>query len=342
MRSCPGGHRTLDLGARRHDCRDVAAVRRAHQGGASGLVRVSSAVPRPSSGFKDCVGAFTIAGHQEGVRSFLEKRKPRLHGQVALAFRREEKIKLLSSRASPMAGQAHSAMQAPRCGKTAAVGFIVRHREGTQPNGRAEQREEGYDRLHSLVRRDRHRGHPRRRRQERVARRDVPPAPPKGVKVPNGFATTADAYRQFLARPSSIGGSKTSSRARHSRPRQSSRAGSQARQAILAAELPDALERAIIEAYDRLGEQEPEPVDVAVRASATAEDLPDASFAGQQETYLNVQGGQPCSRPASDASRRCSPTARSRTAPTRASITSRSRSRSASSAWCARTSPPRA
>ena len=83
-------------------------------------------------------------------------------------------------------------------------------------------------------------------------------------------------------------------------------------------------------------------VDVAVRSSATAEDLPDASFAGQQETYLNVQGRPRCSTPAGAASPRCSPTARSPIAPTRASITSRSRSRSACSGWCAPTWPRRA
>ena len=59
----------------------------------------------------------------------------------------------------------------------------------------------------------------------------------------------------------------------------------------MAAPLPAALEAAILEAYDRLSaESQAEAVDVAVRSSATAEDLPDASFAGQQETYLNVQG----------------------------------------------------
>ncbi|MGE3779495.1 MAG: phosphoenolpyruvate synthase, partial [Pirellulaceae bacterium] len=65
--------------------------------------------------------------------------------------------------------------------------------------------------------------------------------------------------------------------------------GRRIRQAILAAELPVALREPILTAYRRLsgGEQ---PVDVAVRSSATAEDLPDASFAGQQETYLNVLG----------------------------------------------------
>ena len=64
------------------------------------------------------------------------------------------------------------------------------------------------------------------------------------------------------------------------------------RQAILAASLPAHLERAITDAYDRLSAGDHDLVDVAVRSSATAEDLPDASFAGQQETYLNVQGPQ--------------------------------------------------
>ncbi len=59
----------------------------------------------------------------------------------------------------------------------------------------------------------------------------------------------------------------------------------------MAAPLPAALEAAILDAYDRLSaDSHAEAVDVAVRSSATAEDLPDASFAGQQETYLNVQG----------------------------------------------------
>ena len=114
---------------------------------------------------------------------------------------------------------------------------------------------------------------------------------PRGVKVPNGFATTADAYRQFLrearldrAIEDILAGLDTQNLA-DLRMR-----GLKVRQAILAAELPDALEHAITEAYDRLGDKRSEPVDVAVRSSATAEDLPDASFAGQQETYLNVQG----------------------------------------------------
>ena len=60
-------------------------------------------------------------------------------------------------------------------------------------------------------------------------------------------------------------------------------------------------------------------IDVAVRSSATAEDLPDASFAGQQETFLNIRGERRCSMPAGAATPRCSPIARSATATPRAS-----------------------
>ena len=113
----------------------------------------------------------------------------------------------------------------------------------------------------------------------------------KGVKVPNGFATTAGAYRTFLhdtkldhAIADILAGLNTQDVA------ELRRRGQLVRQAILGAKLPLALERAIVEAYDRLSEGTRPGVDVAVRSSATAEDLPDASFAGQQETYLNVQG----------------------------------------------------
>ena len=66
--------------------------------------------------------------------------------------------------------------------------------------------------------------------------------------------------------------------------------GARVRHAIMSAEIPADLEQAIAEAYAELSADAAHPLDVAVRSSATAEDLPDASFAGQQETYLNVQG----------------------------------------------------
>lgn len=113
----------------------------------------------------------------------------------------------------------------------------------------------------------------------------------QGINLAPGFAITAEAYRHFLqmtdldiAIRDLLAGLDTQD-ARNLQQR-----GLRIRQAILAAELPPDLSEAIVEAYDRLGAGEEQPLDVAVRSSATAEDLPDASFAGQQETYLNVQG----------------------------------------------------
>ncbi|GIX49435.1 MAG: phosphoenolpyruvate synthase [Candidatus Tectimicrobiota bacterium] len=114
---------------------------------------------------------------------------------------------------------------------------------------------------------------------------------PKGIKVPNGFAITATAYRRFLEAAGLDTQIRDLLRDLDTRDIADLRQrGRRVRQAILAAPLPSDVEAAILEAYDKLGEGSPEPVDVAVRSSATAEDLPDASFAGQQETYLNVQG----------------------------------------------------
>ena len=113
----------------------------------------------------------------------------------------------------------------------------------------------------------------------------------KGVRIPNGFAITAQAYRDFVREAgleATLGETLKDLDARDLSDLR--RRGSRIRQALLAASLPRTLERAILDAYAQLSEGAPEPVDVAVRSSATAEDLPDASFAGQQETYLNVQG----------------------------------------------------
>ncbi len=112
-----------------------------------------------------------------------------------------------------------------------------------------------------------------------------------GVTVPNGFATTADAYRAFLAHeglaerinavldkldvddvPALV------------------EAGARIRQWIIDTPFPAEFERDIRAAYAELEKQAGGEIAVAVRSSATAEDLPDASFAGQQETFLNVRG----------------------------------------------------
>lgn len=113
-----------------------------------------------------------------------------------------------------------------------------------------------------------------------------------GVRVPPGFAITANAYRAFLHETHLEQQIATILRDLNTHDLANLRQrGRQVRHAIMAAPLPAALAAAIVEAYDRFSAaSQTDAVDVAVRSSATAEDLPDASFAGQQETYLNVQG----------------------------------------------------
>jgi len=112
-----------------------------------------------------------------------------------------------------------------------------------------------------------------------------------GVRVPGGFATTAAAYREFLA----AGGLATRIEQALSKfdvgdVAALADAGKQIRQWILEAPLPPALEAQIASAYKTLVEGQGDEATFAVRSSATAEDLPDASFAGQQETFLNIHG----------------------------------------------------
>jgi len=110
-----------------------------------------------------------------------------------------------------------------------------------------------------------------------------------GVRVPNGFAITADAYRHFMHATGLAATVDTVTRGfEPGNLAELAERGLAIRHAIVGAALPDDLCGAIVDAYDRLGGGA--PIDVAVRSSATAEDLPDASFAGQQETYLNVRG----------------------------------------------------
>ena len=114
---------------------------------------------------------------------------------------------------------------------------------------------------------------------------------PRGIKVPNGFAITAEAYWHLLRAANIdqqiqeiLSGLDTRDTANLQQR------GSAVRHAIMAAPLPQDLQHSIIAAYRELSRGADKPMDVAVRSSATAEDLPNASFAGQQETYLNVQG----------------------------------------------------
>ncbi|MFN6558323.1 MAG: phosphoenolpyruvate synthase [Nostoc sp. ChiSLP01] len=114
---------------------------------------------------------------------------------------------------------------------------------------------------------------------------------PKGINVPTGFATTAYAYRYFIE----SAGLETKLRklfadldvedVKNLRER-----GKKARSLLIHTPFPVELRQAIAAAYESLCDRYNADTDVAVRSSATAEDLPDASFAGQQETYLNVVG----------------------------------------------------
>ena len=112
-----------------------------------------------------------------------------------------------------------------------------------------------------------------------------------GVRVPNGFATTADAYRRFLAHEGlvdTINGLLADLDVEDTRAL--AHVGSRIRTAVEEQPFPADLEADIRAAYEQLVGEQGAEVSFAVRSSATAEDLPDASFAGQQETFLNVRG----------------------------------------------------
>ncbi len=112
-----------------------------------------------------------------------------------------------------------------------------------------------------------------------------------GVKVPDGFATTADAFREFLAQDGLAGRiSAVLDALDVDDVDRLASTGAQVRQWILATPLPKAFEDEVVRAWAAMGG---ESIAVAVRSSATAEDLPEASFAGQQETFLNVTGREP-------------------------------------------------
>jgi pyruvate,water dikinase len=114
---------------------------------------------------------------------------------------------------------------------------------------------------------------------------------PKGVSIPNGFAVTAYAYRYLLEKAGIANNIKEALKGLNTEDMNDlSHRGKKARELILNAQLPQEIIDAIVEAYRHLCIQYGENTDVAVRSSATAEDLPDASFAGQQETYLNIKG----------------------------------------------------
>ena len=113
---------------------------------------------------------------------------------------------------------------------------------------------------------------------------------PRGIKIPNGFAITVDAYRCMLDQAGvwqdlheSLDGLNPGN------VDDLARRGAQARNIVYSAMLPDRLCDQILDAFHNLKKQYSGEISVAVRSSATAEDLPNASFAGQQDTFLNIQ-----------------------------------------------------
>ncbi len=124
----------------------------------------------------------------------------------------------------------------------------------------------------------------------------------QNIRIPDGFATTAQAYREYVKANGIETGLREHLEALKSGRASLHEAGDAIRRLFLEGEFPPAIAQAICTAYRELSQRSGQPeIAVAVRSSATAEDLPDASFAGQQETFLNVRG----ERMLLDACRRC-------------------------------------
>jgi pyruvate,water dikinase len=124
----------------------------------------------------------------------------------------------------------------------------------------------------------------------------------KGVSVPPGFATTADAYGSYVEKNDLRGAIAAALHHLAAGKSTLSQAGHTIRDTILRGDWPDEIARSITVAYQEMCRRAGrDDIDVAVRSSATAEDLPDASFAGQQETVLNIRGEHALL----DACRRC-------------------------------------
>jgi pyruvate,water dikinase len=124
----------------------------------------------------------------------------------------------------------------------------------------------------------------------------------KGVRVPDGFATTANAYRRFLEANGIEPAMRSRIQAYRAGETTLRATGEAIRELFLGSEFPDDIAESLRSHYRDLGERAGQDrLSVAVRSSATAEDLPDASFAGQQETFLNITG----ERELLDACRRC-------------------------------------
>jgi pyruvate,water dikinase len=124
----------------------------------------------------------------------------------------------------------------------------------------------------------------------------------KGVNIPGGFAITAYAYRYLIAEAKIEQAIKDALDGLNTHDMENlQQRGKRVRSIIRNTEFPPDLTHAILDGYQEMEKRYGKGVDVAVRSSATAEDLPDASFAGQQETFLNIRGEDPLI----DACKRC-------------------------------------
>ncbi|MFW6115401.1 MAG: phosphoenolpyruvate synthase [Thermodesulfobacteriota bacterium] len=124
----------------------------------------------------------------------------------------------------------------------------------------------------------------------------------KGVNIPGGFAITASAYRYLLEKSGIEGAIRDALEGLDTHDMSNLREkGEKVRAVIRNSDFPQDLTDAILDGYHKMEERYGSGVDVAVRSSATAEDLPDASFAGQQETFLNIRGEEALI----DACKRC-------------------------------------
>ncbi len=116
---------------------------------------------------------------------------------------------------------------------------------------------------------------------------------PKGIQIPSGFATTAQAYRDFLQHNGIK--EKIKDVLAHLDKKDFKnlkQTGGRIREMIMKGEFPESMSKGIKDAYHELENREEALTSVAVRSSATAEDLPDASFAGQHDSFMNIQGAE--------------------------------------------------
>ena len=113
-----------------------------------------------------------------------------------------------------------------------------------------------------------------------------------GVPVPGGFAVTAQAFRDFINKAGIAKDLFEALNVDVNEETELHKAEKAAKKLIMDAKVPKDIEQAIKSRYEELCKREGEQVFVAVRSSATAEDLPDASFAGQQDTFLNMRGSE--------------------------------------------------